>query len=204
MVPASLPRDELDRLSALRALALLDTLPEHRFDSLVQAAARELDAPIAVLSLVDAWRVWFKARTGLDAVEVARELSFCSHGLHGGDALVVQDAQADPRFAQHPLVAGPHRLRFYAGLPLRSSRGQVLGMLCVMDWRPRQLAPAQLDALRALRDVAQSELAISQGAQALQDIACGVARDAEAASVRRRAVLSVPGTPLGPRRPQAQ
>lgn len=162
MLSPALPIDEGPRLQALHGLGVLDTPPEERFDDLVQYAADALELPIALVSLVDAKRQWFKARVGLDLHQTPREVSFCGHAILCQDVLVVEDARRDPRFADNPLVAGPPHVRFYAGAPLRSSEGLPLGTLCVMAPRPRRLRVTQLKTLRALADVAAWELVRSQ------------------------------------------
>jgi PAS domain S-box-containing protein len=148
---AALPLQEAQRLQALRAYAVLDTPPESSFDDLVQLASQICQTPIALVSLIDENRQWFKARTGMEATETPREMAFCAHTiLQPGELLQVCDAQKDPRFADNPVVAGEPHLRFYAGMPLVTSSGQALGTLCVIDRIPRELDPAQRHALQVL------------------------------------------------------
>src|SRR5437660_3237533 len=118
MIPPALPADEPERLAALQALNVLDTPPEERFDRITRVAGRLFGVPIALVSLVDASRQWFKSVQGLAERETAREVSFCGHAILGDDAFVVPDARSDPRFADNPLVTGPLQVRFYAGQPL--------------------------------------------------------------------------------------
>jgi PAS domain S-box-containing protein len=159
MIPAPTPRDESERLGALRGYEILDTDAERKFDDLTLLAKHICDTPIALLSFVDAERQWFKSKIGLTTSQTPRAVSFCGHAIMGEDVLVVPDAAADERFADNPLVTGSG-FRFYAGAPLLTPAGQALGTLCVIDRVPRELAPEQLDSLRALarQVVAQLEL----------------------------------------------
>ena len=157
---AILPPDEAQRLEALRDYDVLDTLPEQAFDDLTQLAAHICQAPIALVSLIDEKRQWFKSKIGMSASETSRDIAFCAHAiLHKDEVLEVRDAEVDPRFADSTLVTEEH-LRFYAGAPLVTRDGHALGALCVMDRAPRKLTPEQLSALRALSRsvVAQLEL----------------------------------------------
>ena len=129
--------DEAARLQALRRYAILDTAPDVRFDRLVQLAQRQFAVPIALISLIDEKRQWFKARIGIDAEETDRDVAFCSHTILGDDVMVVCDATRDPRFTTNPLVTDPPALRFYAGAPLISPDGYKLGTLCLVDTKPR-------------------------------------------------------------------
>ena len=159
MTPAPLPADENERLRALRALLLLDTPPEERFDRLTRFAAEQLGMPVALLTLVDGQRQWFKSRIGIDATETPRELSFCAHAILHNELMVVEDALRDPRFFDNPLVAGDPHVRFYAGAPLSSPDGHRIGTLCVIDTLPRTLGPVELSILDALRSLANETLA---------------------------------------------
>lgn len=151
-VPAALPLDEEERLAALHALQVLDTTPEAAFDTLTAIAAEMLGTPIALVSLIDGSRQWFKSRVGLDAIETPREEAFCAHAILGRDVFVVEDASQDARFAGNPLVTGHPDIRFYAGAPLVTSSGHALGTLCVIDRRARRLDDAQLRLLSALAE----------------------------------------------------
>lgn len=144
------PANEADRLCALQAFAILDTPADAAFDALTQLAAHIADAPIALVSLVDANRQWFKSRHGLDVEETAREVSFCGHVVASGRSMVVPDALEDVRFADNPLVLGPPWVRFYCGVPLRMADGHVLGTLCIIDHKARTLSDAQLAMLELL------------------------------------------------------
>ncbi len=144
------PAEEEARLSALAALGVMDSSAEPMFDDLVLLASQLCDAPIALISLVDDTRQWFKARCGLDASETPREFAFCAHALAAPDILEVSDALADPRFADNPLVVGAPGIRFYAGSPLLGSNGQVYGTLCVIDTVARALSQRQREGLGRL------------------------------------------------------
>ncbi|MCE2948098.1 MAG: GAF domain-containing protein [bacterium] len=158
MIPAPIPTDETQRLDALRQLLVLDTPPEERFDRITRFAAREFDMPVALVSLIDANRQWFKARVGLEACETTRDISFCGHAIEGSAVMVVEDAREDPRFADNPLVTGDPFIRFYAGAPLVLPGGLSVGTLCVIDIEPRSFSRIDQSILSALRDVVVEEL----------------------------------------------
>ncbi|MDO8903217.1 GAF domain-containing protein [Hydrogenophaga sp.] len=158
MTVAPLPRNEARRLDALRSLLILDTPPEERFDRISAFAAKEFDVPIALVSLVDRDRQWFKSNFGLEVCETPRDVSFCSHAILKPEPLVVPDALRDPRFADNPLVTGHPFIRFYAGAGLRLPYGQVVGTLCVLDRRPREFDRLDAAILGGLRDLVVEEL----------------------------------------------
>lgn len=162
MLPAPIPADDEDRLRALRELLILDTPPEARFDRIVAFAAEEFDVPIALVSLVDRERQWFKARVGLDVCETAREISFCGHAIAQPGLFEVLDAAHDPRFVDNPLVVGAPHIRAYLGAPLRMPDGATLGTLCLIDTRPRQFDDMDRAILGTLRDLVVAEL-LGQG-----------------------------------------
>lgn len=162
-----IPDDEAERLAALHGLRILDTAAEPRFDRITRLAARMFDVPVALISLVDAERQWFKSRIGTDLFETPRSLSFCGHAILQQDALVVEDALDDARFADNPLVTGKPFIRFYAGLRLASSEGAALGTLCLIDSKPRHLDAGQLAALEDLAALAANELNAGEGVKAL-------------------------------------
>ena len=155
---APLPANEHERLNALRALGILDTPPEERFDRITRVAQAIFRVPVALISLVDADRQWHKSRQGLDACEVPRDLSFCAHALGVDGALVVADASRDPRFAAHPLVLGAPHIRFYAGHQLNSPEGYTYGTLCLIDIAPRDFAAPERALLADLAAWAEGEL----------------------------------------------
>lgn len=124
------------RLAELKGYGLLDTPNEPEFDAIVREAARELRSPIALISLLDETRSWFKAKVGLHASETPRSISFCTHLLRGPNVLVVEDLSADARFRDNPLVAREPSARFYAGVPLSTGTGRRIGTLCVLDYEP--------------------------------------------------------------------
>ena len=158
MIPAPLPMNEADRLRALRELAILDSNAEERFDRLTLLAQDLFQTPIALVSLVDSDRQWFKSRQGLAATETARDIAFCSHAILQEDVFVVPDTSTDPRFADNPLVTGDPDIRFYAGAPLRTSDGHAVGTLCVIDSEPRAWTELQERALRGIADLVEIEL----------------------------------------------
>jgi PAS domain S-box-containing protein len=153
-----IPHDEAQRLAVLHELRWLDSGPEPVFDALTRLASTLLDVPIAVVSLVDTSRQWFKSRVGLDAAETTREAAFCAHAIMGTDTFVVGDARDDQRFADNPLVTGDPHIRAYAGVPLTSIDGHALGTLCAIDREPRQFSDRELDILRDLASIARHQI----------------------------------------------
>lgn len=152
------PAHEKERLQTLRSTEILDTDPEERFDRLTRMAKRVFGVSIALVSLVDENRQWFKSKVGLDASETPRDISFCGHAILGNDIFVIEDALQDERFADNPLVTGAPGIRFYAGAPLRYLDGSKLGTLCIIDQEPRTLDDEDYEMLRDLAEMAESEL----------------------------------------------
>jgi signal transduction histidine kinase len=164
---AQLPDNEIDRLTALYGLNVLDSPPEADFDDIVALAAKVCGVPMSLVSLIDADRQWFKARIGTDLTETPRDMSFCTHTILGKDLLVVPDAKEDSRFRDNPAVEVNGGIRFYAGAPLITTEGYALGALCVIDSVPRRLEVEQLQALRALARQVTSQLEMRRYAVAL-------------------------------------
>src|ERR1039457_3656402 len=147
---ASLPKKEIQRLKILWEYDVLDTVPEEVFDDLTELAARICEAPIALISLIDEKRQWFKSKFGLSTQETSRDVSFCAHAIQSEGLFIIPDATKDKRFAHNPLVTSDPKIRFYAGAPLITPDGHALGTLCVIDQKPRQLAATQQEALTLL------------------------------------------------------
>ena len=140
---------EKARQQALESMQVLDTPDEQAYDDITRLAADTCGTPIALISLTDNHRQWFKSRMGLQAREMPRENSFCSHALETSPSvMIVQDTATDTRFVDHPLVTGDPRIRFYAGAPLLTQDGHMLGALCVVDTVPRSLEAKQLEQLQ--------------------------------------------------------
>ncbi len=158
LIPTT-PDNEEGRLAALYALKILDTAPEERFERVVRIASRLFDVPIALVSLVDAERQWFKACYGLDARSTSRDISFCGHAIDQPEILVVEDATMDERFADNPLVTGELGIRFYAGRPLAAPAGSLIGTLCLIDRVARSFGADDRAVLDDLAQVVETELA---------------------------------------------
>lgn len=145
--------DDSARILALKGYGVLDTPNEAQFDEIVREAAKVLRTPIALISLIDENRQWFKAKVGLEASETPRSISFCTHAIRGPDVFVVEDATKDDRFFDNPLVTGDPSIRFYAGTPLKTSTGKRIGTLCVIDSKPHgALTESEIKQLAALAD----------------------------------------------------
>lgn len=144
------PTQEAARLEALRQYNILDTPSEQAYDDITVLAAHICDVPIALISLVDCDRQWFKAKVGLDVRETSRDVSFCAHAILSDKIMVIEDALLDDRFVNNPLVTCVSGIRFYAGVPLLTPQGHLIGTLCVIDRQPRQLGEPQVRALEAL------------------------------------------------------
>ncbi|KAA2236633.1 EAL domain-containing protein [Salinarimonas soli] len=164
-----LPRNEDERLMALRALRILDTPPEEQFDAVCRTARRLFDLPIALVSLVDKDRQWFKARCGLDVDGTPRELAFCNYTILADDVFVVEDAALDERFRANALVTGRPHIRFYAGAPLVMAPGLRAGTLCVIGTEPRAFTAADREALTDLARVVVAHLQVHRARVASDD-----------------------------------
>ena len=158
MISAPIPQDEDQRLAALGRYEIMDTMPERAYDDLLAIAAGICGTPMGAISMIDSNRQWFKAQKGLPVSETSRDVAFCAHAILGDDVFVVSDALADDRFHDNPLVTGNPNIRFYAGAPLITARGEVLGALCVIDDQPREISETQRQALVSLSRQAVSLL----------------------------------------------
>jgi two-component system NtrC family sensor kinase len=168
MPPAApIPKNEVKRLKVLWQYDVLDTVPEEVFDDLTDLAAHICEAPVALISLVDENRQWFKSRVGISLKETSRDISFCAHAILNDDLLIISDATKDPRFRDNPMVTGPKKIRFYAGAPLITPDGHALGTLCVLDKKPRKLRSEQRKALRVLARHVVSQLELRRHAKEL-------------------------------------
>jgi signal transduction histidine kinase len=170
MLTAPLPVDEDARLQALRAYDVLDTPPEEAFDDLTRLASQICGTPVAMVSLVDGDRQWFKSRVGTELEETPRDVAFCAHAILQRDLFVVPDAEADARFADNPLVTTDPHVRFYAGAPLITPEGHALGTLCAVDHVPHQLTREQEEALRALARQTMTQLRLRRAVKQLQEL----------------------------------
>lgn len=157
-MPITKPSNETARLAALEKYAILDTDPEQCFDDLTLLASFICKTPIALISLVDGERQWFKSRVGTAVTETPREIAFCSTAILQSDVMVVPDALKDDRFRHNPLVVSEPHIRFYAGAPLITEEGYALGTLCVVDQSPRDLAANEREALKALSRLILAQL----------------------------------------------
>jgi len=187
-VKPPIPSDDQQRLARLRSYAILDTEPEQGFDELVQLAAHLFAAPMALVSLVDAERQWFKAKVGLEACETSRDVAFCAHAILEREPLVVTDARLDPRFAANELVTGASHIRFYVGAPLLAGSGSALGTLCVIDTVPRTASAESVAMLQKLAAMVVDRLELRRKLDELR--AALAARDA-ADAARERTVLEL-------------
>lgn len=158
MIAPPVPSNEVARLRSLHALSVLDSEAEDRFDRLTRIANRLFDVPIALVSLVDENRQWFKSCVGLDVLETARDISFCGHAILGDEVMVIEDATTDFRFQDNPLVTGVPYIRFYAGCPLDVGEGLHVGTLCLIDTKPRRFSTSDRKLLADLAAMAQQEL----------------------------------------------
>lgn len=165
---ALLPDNEAARLAALSECNILDTPVEKAFDDITHLAAYICGTPIALISLLDAERQWFKSKVGLDVAQTPRDIAFCAYAIKPNDILIVPDALADSRFANNPLVTSDPYIRFYAGVPLVTPEGHILGTLCVIDYVPRELTPKQIEALLTLGHQASTQIQLGCNLAALE------------------------------------
>jgi hypothetical protein len=163
-----LPKNEAARRAALASYAILDTDPEPSFDDLNHLASFICKTPIALITLVDEHRQWFKSRVGLSTEQTSRDIAFCSHAILQDDIFVVPDALQDERFRENPLVAGEPHIRFYAGVPLVNDDGYALGTLCVIDQIPRELSATEKEALKALSRLVLGQMELRRNLELLK------------------------------------
>ncbi|WP_019029356.1 sensor domain-containing diguanylate cyclase [Colwellia piezophila] len=161
MKAPNIPLDETERLKTLRSLNVLDTLPEERFERLTRMAKRMFGVPIALVSLIDEDRQWFKSNIGINASETPREISFCGHAILGNSVFIVPDTREDPRFSDNPLVLNDPKICFYAGCPLEVN-GYRLGTLCILDQVPRNFDEEDIELLKDLASMVERELTAIQ------------------------------------------
>lgn len=158
MIKPKLPKNEAERLHALRALQILDSSHEERFDRITRMARRLFGVSISLVSLVDEDRQWFKSAQGIDASETSREISFCGHAINQEALFIIPNAIEDVRFFDNPLVIGHPNIRFYAGYPLKLRQGIILGTLCLIDPNPREMSEEDQQLLRDLGEMIEQEI----------------------------------------------
>lgn len=160
-----LPPNEAERMAAVRRYDILDSPPDGAFDRITALAARRFGVPIAIVSIVDEDRIWFKSHHGLPVQQIDREPGLCASAILGDTPYLIEDARTDPRSLANPLVAGDFGLRFYAAVPLTTSDGHNLGTLCVIDKEPRPIAPEQIEDLKDLASVVMDQLELGLSAR---------------------------------------
>ena len=164
------PKNEIKRLKVLWDYDVLDTVPERVFDDLTELAAKICQSPIALISLIDEKRQWFKSKVGISVKETSRDISFCARAIEGEGLFIIPDATKDKRFADNPLVTSDPKIRFYAGAPLITPDGHALGTLCVIDQVPRELRPDQKQALTILARHVMTQLELRRHAGELSAV----------------------------------
>ncbi len=177
MIPAQLPPNEKERLDMLRLYKVLDTAPENVFDDITNAAAARFKVPIALVSLVDANRQWFKSCIGLSISETGRDESFCAHAILDSKPFIIPDAQLDIRFRDNPLVTGQPYIRFYAGVPLITEGGYALGTLCLIDRQPRILRPSEIKRLEQMAETVVMRLKLRLSSLGLEQLNTQLTRE---------------------------
>src|ERR1700676_62852 len=174
---------EAARLAALDRYAILDTDPEKSFDDLVELASHVCKAPIAMLSLVDGNRQWFKSKVGLDATESPREISICSHAIEQPGLFIISDTLEDARFRENPMVVSEPKIRFYAATPLVNEDGYALGTLCVIDRQPRELDADQKEALATIGRLALAQMELRLNLKLLKEVLSDRTREEHAREI---------------------
>ena len=187
MKAPELPPEETERQAALERTGLLDTEPEERFDRYTRMARKAFRVPIALVSLVDKSRQWFKSCQGLEASETSRDISFCGHAILGSGILIIEDTLEDPRFAENPLVTEAPNIRFYAGAPIHNSEGFRLGTLCLIDKTPRSFDKEDQSLLREIADCVEEEINLQAASKLYQELKYS----------ERRARAIIEGTRIG-------
>ncbi|MDC8785164.1 GAF domain-containing sensor histidine kinase [Roseateles koreensis] len=175
--PSILPANEAERIAALRRYDILDTPPDGAFDNVTRLAARLFGVPIAIISLVDTDRIWFKSHQGVDAQQIDRVPGLCASGILQCSPYVLTDAKTDPRSLTNPLVAGDAGLRFYAGVPLQTYDNFNLGMLCCLDTTPRQVTQEELDDLKCLAQLVMDQMEVRRGARRIVELSDAVKQE---------------------------
>jgi GAF domain-containing protein len=164
-----MPANEDGRVAALQKYAILDSEPEQAFDDLTLLASYICRTPIALISLIDESRQWFKSRVGITISETPRDIAFCSTAILSSEVMIVPDTLKDDRFRNHPLVVSEPNIRFYAGAPLITEEGFALGTLCVVDRIPREFSPEQREALKALSRMVLAQLEFRRNLMLLRE-----------------------------------
>lgn len=170
MLAAKIPNNEYGRLQKLKGYQVLDTSAEKEYDDITKLASFICETPIALISLVDKDRQWFKSKIGLNPPELARDIAFCAHTILTDDVLIVSDSSKDQRFYDNPLTTNSPHIQFYAGAPLITPDGWKIGTLCVIDRKPRELSKEQLSALKTLSQNVVALLELRLNRQKVKDL----------------------------------